>query len=168
MAIEQGVVVRLGTDGSRTAWVKTERSSACESCASRESCNPGADGKAQEVEAINAADARVGDRIQVVIGTGAMLKATFLLYLFPIICMLAGGLLGDWLAPRMQLHTSALPVVLAMLFFGLALVVVRLSGRRMGRQEAYQPKIVRVLGRQPEGEAAGDGPPCVNRIQPIE
>ena len=89
MAIEQGVVVRLGTDGSRTAWVKTERSSACESCASRESCNPGADGKAQEVEAINAADARVGDRIQVVIGTGAMLKATFLLYLFPIICMLA-------------------------------------------------------------------------------
>ena len=64
MAIEQGIIIGSGPSGSNTAWVKTVRSSACESCSSRDSCNPGDNGKSQVVEAINAAGAKVGDRIQ--------------------------------------------------------------------------------------------------------
>ncbi|HSO20180.1 MAG TPA: SoxR reducing system RseC family protein, partial [Desulfosarcina sp.] len=53
----------MGAPGSRTAWVKTTRSSACESCSSRDACQAGGGGQEMEVEAINTADARVGDRI---------------------------------------------------------------------------------------------------------
>jgi len=145
MAIEEGVVVRIGAQGPATAWVKTSRSSACEHCASRDSCNPGAGGESQEVEAINLAGAKVGDQIQLVIATGAMLKATFLLYLFPILCMIAGGFLGDRMATGLGLHPSVASAIVAFIFFGFALVVIRIKGRRMAHKEAYQPKIRRIL-----------------------
>lgn len=145
MAIEQGIIVKMG-NGSKTAWVKTVRSSACESCASRDSCNPGADGKSQEVEAINLAGAQVGDLIQLAISTGSVMKAMFLLYLFPILCMLAGGIAGNWMAPRMQINPSVMAAVTAMACFAVSLIIVRIWGQRMGKNEAYQPKIIRVLG----------------------
>lgn len=149
MAIEQGIVIRMGQDGKSTAWVKTVRSSACESCASRDSCNTSGDGRSQQVEAINSAGAKVGDRIQLAISTGSMLKAMTLLYLFPIFCMLGGGLLGDWLAPKTQMDSSVMAAVMAAICFALALIVVRISGQKMGHKESYTPKIIRVIGREP-------------------
>lgn len=132
-----------------TAWVKTVRSSACESCDSRHSCNPGAGDSSQEVEAINAANATVGDRIQISISTGAMLKATFLIYLFPTLCMLGGGIAGNWFAPRLNLSASVGAMASALLSFGFALVIIRAGGQRLGRMDAYRPKIIRILGREP-------------------
>jgi sigma-E factor negative regulatory protein RseC len=145
MAVEQGIVIRIGAQGPATAWVITTRSSACESCASRDSCNPGANGKTQEVEAINAAGAKVGDHIQLTVGTRAMLKATFLVYVFPILSLLAGALIGDRIAPGLGLHPSAASVIMAFILFAFALVIVRLGGQCMARKEAYRPKIVRIL-----------------------
>ncbi|MFZ1984464.1 MAG: SoxR reducing system RseC family protein [Desulfatitalea sp.] len=155
MAIEQGVVIKMGASGPpATAWVKTVRSSACEACSSRDHCNPGTDGKVQEVEAINSADARVGDRIQLSIRTGVLLKACFLLYLFPVLCMLAGGIAGDWVAPHFQANPSVLATVAALACFALALIIVRIGGQRMGRQEQYRPKIIRIIGHEPQHPAA--------------
>lgn len=150
MAIEQGIVVKLGSHGSTTAWVKTVRSSACESCASRDSCNPTGNGTSQEVEAINAAGAAVGDRIQLIISTGSMLKAMFLLYLFPILCMLGGGIAGDWMAPKLSANPSTVTAITAFTCFALSLVIVRAGGQRLGRKEAYQPKIIRILSHGPK------------------
>jgi len=147
MAIEQGIVIKLGSHGGKTAWVKTTRSSACESCSSRDSCNAGADGKDQEVEAINTADARVGDRIQLSIKTSSIIKAMFLLYLFPILCMLVGGMVGNWMAEQLDVNPSVIAAVTALICFGASLVVVRASGQKLGEKEAYRPKIIRVLGR---------------------
>jgi sigma-E factor negative regulatory protein RseC len=149
MAIEQGIVIKMGALGPlATAWVKTTRSSACESCASRDQCNPGGDGKAHEVEAINSAGARVGDLIQLSIRTSTMLKALFLLYLFPILCMLAGGITGDWVAPRFNANPSVVATVAAFACFAVALMIVRICGQRMGRSEDYRPKIIRILGHE--------------------
>jgi len=147
MAIEQGIIVKMGSR-SETAWVKTIRSSACESCSVRDSCNPGADGKSQEVEAINTAGAQLGDRIQLTIATGSVLKAMFVLYLFPILCMLAGGITGNWLGVRMQTNPSATAVAVAMVTFAVSLLIVRFWGQRAGHKEAYRPKIIRILGHE--------------------
>jgi sigma-E factor negative regulatory protein RseC len=148
MAIEQGIVIRMGQSDGSTAWVKTARSSACESCSAKENCNPGAAGNSQEVEAINTAGAMVGDRIQLSISSSSLLKAMFLLYLFPILCMLAGGIAGNQLAPRFQINPSVLAAIMAMANFVMALVIVRVVGQRLGREEAYRPKITRVLGHE--------------------
>jgi sigma-E factor negative regulatory protein RseC len=163
MAIEQGTVIRMGTQGTTTAWVKTVRASACESCASKDHCNPGHGGQAQEVEAINSAGAQVGDRIQLAIRTGVLLKALFLLYLFPILCMLAGGIGGNWLAPRVNSDPSAAAMVAALGCFVAAMIIVRIGGQRMGGREAYRPKIIRILSRDPINLTEQNSAPTCDR-----
>jgi len=148
MAIEQGVIISTGPLDSRTAWVKTVRSSACESCSSRDSCRPGGNDKSQVVEAINTAGARVGDRIQLAIHTGSVLKAMSLLYLFPIVCMLAGGLLGEWAGAKFGANTSVAAALTAFAGLALSFIIVRFLGQRMGNNEAYRPRIIRVLGHE--------------------
>jgi sigma-E factor negative regulatory protein RseC len=129
-------------------WVKTIRSSACESCSSRHACHAGDSGKAMEVEAINTADARIGDRVVLNIKTASLLKATFLLYVFPILAMIAGAVLGQTLAVRRDLDPSGLSALCGFLFFGLAFIVIRITGRRLSQNDSYRPEIIKVRGHQ--------------------
>jgi sigma-E factor negative regulatory protein RseC len=155
MATEQGVVIKMGRYGPTTAWVRTVRSSTCQSCSSRDSCHTGG-GTHQEVEAINDAGARIGDRIQLSISSGALLKATFLLYIFPVLCMLAGGILGNWIAPSFQTSPSGVAAVSALFCLGISLLIVRAGGQRLGGKEAYHPRIIRIIGREPHDRLPTD------------
>lgn len=146
MATEEGIVFKMGLSGTGTAWVKTTRSSACESCSSRNACHAGEAGKEMEVEAINTADARVGDRIVLNIKTASLLKATFLLYVFPILAMIAGALLGQTVAVTRGSDPSGLAALFGFLFFGLAFIVIRITGRRLSKNASYQPEIIKIRG----------------------
>lgn len=142
MATEQGVVLR--TD-SESAWVKTVRSSACEGCTARESCHTTGGGQDMEVEAINLVGARVGDRIVLSFETASLLKATFLIYLFPIIVLIAGAAIGQALAPFIGMSPSAASVFLGFAFFFIALFVIKIRANRMAKKNAYRPKITKIL-----------------------
>jgi sigma-E factor negative regulatory protein RseC len=146
MATEEGIVTKISGKGSQTAWVRTSQSSACKSCSSRHSCNP-EKGREREVEAINLVGAEVGDRIQISIETGSLLKATFLLYIFPVICMLCGGLAGNRLSAQMGLDPSPAAALVAAISFLGAMAVVRLGAGRMALKTEYRPKITRIIGK---------------------
>ena len=103
MATEEGIVIKLEAD---RAWVKTKKSVSCESCASRKSCNVMGGSNDMEVAAINTAGAAVGDRVVMNFETSSFLKATFLLYVFPIICMFLGAVVGQEIAPAVNLGES--------------------------------------------------------------
>lgn len=148
MATEEGVVFKMGSSEAGTAWVKTTRSSACASCSSKDACQGGGGGKEMEVEAINSADARVGDRIVLNIRTSSLLKATFLLYVFPILAMIAGAVIGQAVAVIRGADPSGLSALFGFLFFGLAFIVIRIAGRRLSTQASYKPEIVKVRGHQ--------------------
>ncbi|MGD8722498.1 MAG: SoxR reducing system RseC family protein, partial [Desulfobacterales bacterium] len=105
MATEQGIVLR--TD-SEAAWVKTNRSSACQGCTARNSCHTLSNSQDMEVKAINIAGAREGDRIVLSFETRSLLKATFLIYVFPIIFLVGGAVFGQMLAPLISINPSAL------------------------------------------------------------
>lgn len=146
MATEEGIVTKISGKGSLTAWVRTSQSSACKSCSSRHSCNP-EKGQEREVEAINLVGAEVGDRIQISIETGSLLKATFLLYIFPVLCMLCGGLAGNRLSAQMGLDPSPAAALVAAISFLGAMAVVRLGAGRMALKTEYRPKITRIIGK---------------------
>lgn len=146
MATEEGIVIRINGQASHTAWVRTSQSSACKSCSSRHSCNP-EKGQEREVEAINLVGAQVGDRIQISIETGSLLKATFLLYIFPVFCMLCGGLAGNRLGAVMGLAPSPAAALFAAISFVGAMGVVRLRAGRMAMKSEYRPKITRIIGK---------------------
>ncbi len=142
MATEQGVVLR--TD-SEAAWVKTIRSSACEGCTAKGSCHSMGGGQEMEVKALNPAGAREGDRILLSFETGALLKATFLIYVFPIIFLIAGAALGQMLAPLMAFNLSALSALLGFAFFFTALFIIKARANKMAQKNAYRPKITKIL-----------------------
>lgn len=147
MATEEGIVTKISEQPSQTAWVRTSQSSACKSCSARHNCSPDTKGKEREVEAINLVGAKVGDRIQISIETGSLLKATFLLYIFPVLCMLCGGLAGNRLSAHIGLEPSPAAALVAGISFVGAMLVVRLRAGRMALKTEYRPKITRIIGK---------------------
>ena len=145
MASEEGVVTAVGP---ATAWVKTTRSSACKSCSARHSCSP-QDNNETLVEVVNPIKAKVGDRILLTIESAALLKAAFLIYVFPILGMLVGAGLGQWGGTALGLNPSWSAPILAALFFLVAFALMKSKGNRMARTDAYKPKIVRVITPAP-------------------
>jgi len=144
LATERGIVVKLD---STTAWVKTTRTSACKTCSAKSSCNAVESGKEMEVEAINEAGAQIGDRIIISIETASLLKASFLLYVFPILLMVAGAIIGQMSGPLFNIDPSAFSAVVGFLFFFISFWFVKSRGNRMARKNEYKPKIIRILNR---------------------
>lgn len=151
MATEKGIVIKLGSSSTPTAWVKTTRSEACKSCSSRHSCNAEGSGKEMEVEAINSAGAKVGDRIVLSMQTASLFKATFLIYIFPILAMLAGAFFGQILAVNNGNHDpSGLSALMAFLFLGLSIIIVKMLGKAMSLKKEYTPTIIRIVTHSSE------------------
>lgn len=146
MATEEGVVIKIESDLAR---VLTTQSSACKSCSSKHSCSSTEAGKDMEVDAINMAGARVGDRIVLHFETASLLKATFLLYIFPILCMLFGASVGHWFSLKHGLNDSAVSAVAGFLCLILSFALVRTKANKMAQNERYRPKIIKVLRPAP-------------------
>jgi len=108
-------------------------------------------GQDMEVKALNTAGARAGDRIVLSFETPSFLKATFLIYVFPIILLITGAALGQMLAPVIDSNPSALSALLGFAFFFTALVIVKVRANQMAQKNAYQPKIIKILYRNPGG-----------------
>ena len=145
MATEEAIVTKI--ESTTTAWVKTTKSGACKSCSARNSCHSHEDGKEMEVEAINHARAQVGQKVVLSFDTSPLLKATFLLYVFPIITMIIGAFVGQKLAPNFSFNPSIISAIFGFLFFGLTILFVRSKGNKLAQREEYRPKIIRVIGQ---------------------
>ena len=140
MATEHGIIIKA--HGTK-AIAKTQKSEACAGCASRHSCN--AQGDDMEVEVVNRIGAKEGDRVVIHLEARSFLKATFLMYVFPILCLIGGAILGDRIAYANGQDASNLPVILGFTGFFLSIIVVKMKGKKMGEQEAYRPKVIRIL-----------------------
>jgi sigma-E factor negative regulatory protein RseC len=138
---ENGIVIRTRAD---RAWVKTIRSSSCEGCGSRDLCDSG---KECEVEVDNGAEAGVGDEVVIGFESGSLVKITFLLYMVPVICMIAGAALGLRMAPAYGVDESALSAAMAFGSLGLAFLCIRLFSGRLAADAKYQARILRVRAR---------------------
>jgi sigma-E factor negative regulatory protein RseC len=104
--------------------------------------------------------AGVGDRVVLKVDTSPLLKATFLIYLFPILMLLAGAGVGEWLSHSVGWGSSMPAAVFGFGSLAAGLVLVRVWGRRLSQQSAYRPRIIRVIGRarlesQADEESAG-------------
>jgi sigma-E factor negative regulatory protein RseC len=145
MATEKGIVIRLEDSA---AWVKTSRSSACEGCSARKGCHITADGQDMEVRAANDIGARVGDRVLVGIASASVLKISFLLYMFPVLLMIAGAAIGQQVAAALGMQGSVPAALGGVACFAVAFGVIRIRSRRLAARKEYQPRIVRVISRQ--------------------
>ena len=101
-----------------------------------------------EVEVINTIGAKEGDEVVMSLETSSLIKASFLIYVFPILCMIAGAVIGQEIVPNYNLSAAVWSLVLGFLFFFLAFLIVRLMGNKLSEKEKYRPKIIRIRKRK--------------------
>jgi sigma-E factor negative regulatory protein RseC len=102
-------------------------------------------GKEMEVEAINDAGAKVGQNVVISFDTTPLLKATFLLYVVPILFLMIGAVIGDQMAPHFNFNVSTFSLITGLLFFGLAIMFVKSKGNKMAKKDKYRPKVIKVI-----------------------
>ncbi len=140
MITENGIVTNANVS---TAWIKTTRSSACKACASRESCGTVESQKEMTVTVKNTLNVGKGDHVVIGLESRPMLFLTFFLYVFPIILMIIGAMIGNGLAPSFQINPSFAAVISGFSFFGIAFYIIRKKNDSLAKKEEYKPFLVR-------------------------
>ena len=146
MATEQGIVIKID---SGAAWVKTVKSGNCAGCTARRSCHTMGGEDEMEVRAINEAGAKVGDRIVLSFQTSSLLKASFLLYVFPILLLMVGAAIGQEMAPRFDFNPSGFAAIMGFAFFFAALLIIKTLADKLAKKNEYRPKVTKILSRIP-------------------
>ena len=133
--------------GQGVARVEAARNSACAQCSSRSSCSQGvlsqwSRGRSVEIEVLNPDNLTLMPGQQVLIGLeeGGLMRASLLLYLVPLLRLVAGALVASMLgaSETVQILTAAF-----MLLVGF--VAVRFLTRKTAELSRYQPVLLKTL-----------------------
>jgi len=147
MMQETGVVIGLKENGF--ASVRASGGEACGSCGCRGACQALGGGTERKITAVNRAGAAVGDQVVVTIGSGSFLKASFIVYLLPILALVVGSYIGQKYSA--QIWSAANPetvsVVTGLVCLGASFLVIRLFSSRMTQNQRYYPVIEKVIHR---------------------
>lgn len=113
-----------------------------------------------EVEAMNTVNARPGDLVVVYSETSKLFKLSFLLYVFPIIIMIVGALIGERVAENFHGNPSAYSASFGFFFFFGAMAIVKLMDKRARKSGKYRPEIIRVKKKAGIGDPQSPPAPC--------
>ncbi len=100
--IEEGIVTALipaRVNQPAQATVRLETGEHCERCAANVLCRP-TDGDRRMMDVLDPIGVAVGDRVQVAVPGGAVLKASLLVYGLPLLLLLAGVVIGMFIWPE--------------------------------------------------------------------
>lgn len=144
MAIERGIVKEIL--GSHALVIST-KSSSCESCSSKDACNVMGGGNEVEIEALNTVHAEAGDTVLISFQTSSLFKLTFLLYIFPIIFLFMGAIVGEKLSIYAQADPSKISAIFSFVLFFISLGIVILVSRKLEKKQEYKPEIIKVVAK---------------------
>ena len=130
------------------ATVVVQKKSACESCPGGSVCKTTGDSGAT-VEALNQANARVGDTVKVAFKPYIYLKGAILIYGLPALMLIIGAIIGKEYISKIFININP-DVVSAIGGFGLfaiTFLVIKLWSKKMGSKKEYIPVIEEIVKR---------------------
>ncbi len=138
MIRESGCVVRIA---GPFAWVSCESRAGCERCAEGKGCGGGLLSKLLgdrlfQLRVPVSAGISVGDQVQLGISEGALLGAACLMYLLPLLALISGALIGDFLGG------DGLALLLGSLALLASFVLLHVCRERIARSRRFQPVIL--------------------------
>lgn len=126
------------------AEVEITRSSACgENCTSCGLCP----GQTVRVFAVNSAGAKTGDTVIIDMADKKVLSAAFLVYIVPVIMLIAGYFISDAL-----FHSEGLAILTGFIFLAVTFVILIYADKKLKRR--YTPRIVNILQTEKQRENA--------------
>jgi sigma-E factor negative regulatory protein RseC len=131
------------------AWVETERRSSCGSCSAK-GCGTGAlskilGTKVQRLKVRDPLGTEVGDTVILGIEEGVLLHGSLMVYIVPLLLMLAGGLLGEALAPQWGTQPEGLSLIFGLLGLGGGFLWLRSYNLRVAKDPRYTAVILRKI-----------------------
>lgn len=146
----QGVVVKVENG---LAYVDARRETGCGSCQSASACGTTSvakllGGKPSLMGALNPIRAEIGDSVMVGVEGRALLRGSVAVYLFPLLLVIAGAMLADYLAPAAARENYAVVgAALGLLAAGAWLI---LFNRIAAGNPRFQPVILRKIHTYPD------------------
>ncbi len=148
MIEEAAVVVEAGVG---YAWVETRRRSACGACSASDGCGTAMlaqvwGDRRVRVRALSTLPLQPGDAVIVGLAEGALLRGSLLVYLLPLVLLVAGALLGQ----AAFAGAGEEPVILSgAVGLGLGFLAARVVSRRLRSDTRFQPVVMRRLDAAP-------------------
>jgi sigma-E factor negative regulatory protein RseC len=126
----------------RMAVVMTRTEPECESCKAKEACfSFGGGGANAEIRARNTADAEVGDIVTISMAGSSLIKVSFLVYMLPILALIAGIVTGHWLSGVIPVNENILVGVLGLCAFSGTFVWLKKKGESLSSRPGFVPEI---------------------------
>ena len=147
MIEESGRVVAVEGD---FAWIESERTSVCGSCAVRKGCGTSAIARVlgqrrTRLRVVNCINARVGDEVVVGISESGLVRGSLAVYAAPLAGLFAGALAGHFAGRQMLATGSDLVAVAgALAGFIAALFWLKRFSRKTEKDAAWQPVVLRL------------------------
>jgi sigma-E factor negative regulatory protein RseC len=144
MMQEEGTVIEL--KGCHVAMVLCRKSTFCASCAAMGLCQLGDDGRSMLVESHNVLGAAIGDKVRLGCRPEQFLLASLLLYIVPLLALIGGAVLGEWLGTRyaLQIDRNLLAAILGITFMVGSFFTIRIGSRVIPRG-TFMPEITEIL-----------------------
>lgn len=139
---ETGIVKRLN---GNIAIVVVDRKSACDQC--KAGCKVTDSGA--EIEALNLAEARIGQKVKVVMRPYTYLKGSIIIYGVPALALIVGAIIGkEVLSPVYPFKDLDPDIVSAIVGFGafiLSFLLVKIWSKGVERKTEYRPVIQEII-----------------------
>ncbi|MBW1779963.1 MAG: SoxR reducing system RseC family protein [Deltaproteobacteria bacterium] len=147
MITEQGTIERIS---GRNAVVRIEKSSACATCQSRESCGE-ASGKDMILQVANELRAGKGDRIEISLPSGSFLMLSLLVYMLPVAALIGGAIAGGAVARALHINLTLASIAGGCLAMGVTFYALKRFDKSTRARREFQPRMTRVLLRSERG-----------------
>lgn len=151
MLLEQGLVVKKSDS---QIWVQTASKTSCSSCQVNSTCGTGLVNKAFGEKSFitplkNTLNANINDQVELGIDENLVVKASFLVYLLPLLSMMLGMLGWSWFKPQ---ASELSLIVVALLSLGLGFIMVyrittRFSHKKVNKSNSLEPVLLRIVSR---------------------
>ncbi|MBW2108705.1 MAG: SoxR reducing system RseC family protein [Deltaproteobacteria bacterium] len=121
----------------------TTREEACKHCKARGSCEMlGGSGIDVEVRALNTVGAQVGDIVTISMKSSSVLKASFFIYMVPILALIIGMVAGFVLAKVVPLKEELSVGIMAALGVAISFVWLNRKAESLSQQREFIPEII--------------------------
>jgi len=142
MSTEEGTITKVAED---KAWVRVRRSAMCDVCKSKSACHIIGSSETMEAEALNTANGQEGDRVRIKIPSKSLWKISFILYMIPVIFLIAGIILGMKLAQNYSMEPELGALLLGVAGCILSFFPIKLFAKQVRKNKEYTPEIVKIL-----------------------
>jgi sigma-E factor negative regulatory protein RseC len=153
MAQTTGVVIRL--TAADEADVVASKQGGCGSCSSATSCHTSKASKKMTTTAFNPVGAEPGDIVALNVSTSSLLKGMAVIYLLPVLGLLAGAIIGANIKGIVSLTETGGAVLFGGIGLALGFGLVVILSKLMDTKDAYKPVISRIIRKGANGPVIG-------------